>query len=225
MARRLCRSPRRAALRPRERDAARRARRRLRRRARPRRLGAGRHRVADGKIERHRPPGAETRCRMLDLAGGMVCRPSSTCHTHIDKGHIWPRKPNPDGTFIGALERGAARTARRAGARTTSRAAWISACAAPMRTAPRCSAPIIDSAPPQDEISWPVFAEMRERWTRPDRAAGRAPVRASTPSAIDGFADDLADTRRRGQGGVLGGVTYMVPGPRRRCSTDVRARR
>jgi hypothetical protein len=24
-------------------------------------------------------------------------------HTHLDKGHIWPRRPNPDGTFMGAL--------------------------------------------------------------------------------------------------------------------------
>ena len=25
-------------------------------------------------------------------------------HTHIDKGHIWPRRPNPDGTFDSALD-------------------------------------------------------------------------------------------------------------------------
>ena len=25
-------------------------------------------------------------------------------HTHLDKGHIWPRAANPDGTFAGALE-------------------------------------------------------------------------------------------------------------------------
>ena len=25
-------------------------------------------------------------------------------HTHLDKGHIWPRSPNPDGTFGGALQ-------------------------------------------------------------------------------------------------------------------------
>ena len=24
-------------------------------------------------------------------------------HTHLDKGHIWPRAANPDGTFMGAL--------------------------------------------------------------------------------------------------------------------------
>ncbi len=24
-------------------------------------------------------------------------------HTHLDKGHIWGRAPNPDGTFMGAL--------------------------------------------------------------------------------------------------------------------------
>lgn len=24
------------------------------------------------------------------------------CHMHIDKGQVWPRSPNPDGTFAGA---------------------------------------------------------------------------------------------------------------------------
>lgn len=25
-------------------------------------------------------------------------------HTHLDKGHIWGRSSNPDGTFMGALQ-------------------------------------------------------------------------------------------------------------------------
>ena len=61
--------------------------------------------VAEGKItgiaargDKPLPP------RAVDLAGRIVLPAFVDCHTHIDKGHIWPRKPNPDGSFMGALE-------------------------------------------------------------------------------------------------------------------------
>jgi cytosine deaminase len=38
-----------------------------------------------------------------DMDGGLVLPAFVDMHTHIDKGHIWPRRPNPDGTWIGAL--------------------------------------------------------------------------------------------------------------------------
>ncbi|HEX4298717.1 MAG TPA: cytosine deaminase, partial [Devosia sp.] len=68
------------------------------------RPGAGIERVdislADGRIAAiapHQPgPGR-------DLDGGLVLPAFVDIHTHLDKGHIWPRKPNPDGTWLGAL--------------------------------------------------------------------------------------------------------------------------
>ena len=39
----------------------------------------------------------------LDMAGAMVFPTFVDMHTHLDKGHIWPRAANPDGTFDGAL--------------------------------------------------------------------------------------------------------------------------
>ena len=49
----------------------------------------------------------------VDLKGAMVLPCFIDMHTHLDKGHIWPRSPNPDGTFAGALETvGADRKAR-----------------------------------------------------------------------------------------------------------------
>ena len=59
--------------------------------------------VGDGRIERLSPPGTETDLPGLDLARGMVWPTFVDMHTHIDKGHIWPRMPNPDGTFISCL--------------------------------------------------------------------------------------------------------------------------
>ena len=34
----------------------------------------------------------------VDLRGGIVLPRFVDVHTHIDKGHIWPRRTNPDGT-------------------------------------------------------------------------------------------------------------------------------
>ena len=93
------------------------------------------------------------------------------CHTHIDKGHIWPRKPNPDGTFIGALDAaGDDRAARWNAADVARRMDFSLRCAYAHGTAALRTH--LDSLPPQETISWPVFEEMRERWARPHRAAG-----------------------------------------------------
>ncbi|PZO61285.1 MAG: hypothetical protein DCF15_00470, partial [Phormidesmis priestleyi] len=40
----------------------------------------------------------------VDLRSGLIWPCFVDMHTHLDKGHIWPRSPNPDGTFAGALE-------------------------------------------------------------------------------------------------------------------------
>ena len=53
--------------------------------------------VADGKIA------AGKQGEAVDLAGRVVMPLFTDMHTHLDKGHIWNRNPNPDGTFVGAL--------------------------------------------------------------------------------------------------------------------------
>lgn len=40
----------------------------------------------------------------LDLGGAMIWPGTVDCHTHIDKGQVWARTPNPDGTFAAALD-------------------------------------------------------------------------------------------------------------------------
>lgn len=44
---------------------------------------------------------------IIDLQGGQVWPCFVDMHAHLDKGHIWMRSPNPDGSFNGALEAGA----------------------------------------------------------------------------------------------------------------------
>src|ERR1700754_1657572 len=56
--------------------------------------------IADGGIVSRAPatPGPGR-----DMDGGLVLPAFADIHTHLDKGHIWPRKENPDGTWLGAL--------------------------------------------------------------------------------------------------------------------------
>jgi cytosine deaminase len=130
-------------------------------------------------------------------------------HTHLDKGHIWPRAPNPDGSFDGALSTvGADRTAHWSAADVRARMEFGLRCAFAHGT--RLIRTHIDSDPPQHRVSWPVFAELRQDW------AGRIELQGSALVGIDrvlddAYFDDLSRTVRA-HGGILGAVTYPVAG-------------
>jgi cytosine deaminase len=149
----------------------------------------------------------------IDMAGAMVFPCFVDMHTHLDKGHIWPRKPNPDGTFMGALTSvGEDREANWAAEDVRRRMDFALRCAWAHGT--RAIRTHLDSIPPQHAISWPVFREVREAW------AGRIDLQAVNLVGIDRVQDD-ADFRAisglvAASGGVLGAVTYPDP--------DLRAR-
>ena len=164
--------------------------------------------IAGGRIAELSAPGSSRGAPRIDLDGGMVWPCFVDMHTHLDKGHIWPRRPNPDGTFAGALDavdldrraHWSAEDVRRR-MEFSLRAAYAHGTAA-TRTH-------LDSAAPQHAISWPVFAEMRAAW------AGRIDLQASSIVTIDAFrdedyAEDLANTVAA-HGGALGAVTLMLP--------------
>lgn len=144
----------------------------------------------------------------IDLAGRIVLPSFVDCHTHIDKGHITPRTPNPDGTFGGALQ--AAEEDRRArwnAADLRRRMDFSLRCAFTHGTAYLRTH--LDSSAPQEAISWPVFEEMRETWQ------GRIALQAVSLVPVDAARDErwFASLVRRvvDAKGVLGGVTFMVP--------------
>lgn len=145
----------------------------------------------------------------LDLDRGMVWPAFIEAHTHLDKGHIWPRGPNPDGSFDGALTAVRAdRAAHWSAADVRARMEFSLRCAFAHGT--RMIRTHIDSDPPQHRVSWPVFAELRDAW------AGRIELQGSALVGIDrllddSYFDDLSRTVRA-HGGILGAVTYPVPG-------------
>lgn len=165
--------------------------------------------IADGKITTIRADSdASTAEIPIDCRGGIAFPAFVDCHTHIDKGHIWPRSPNPDGSFPGALDTvGADRRANWSSEDVERRMEFSLACAYAHGT--KALRTHLDSVAPQEDISWPVFATVRERWK------GRIELQAACLFGIDEARDEawfdrlariVADHR-----GVLGAVTYMVP--------------
>ncbi|TPL96254.1 cytosine deaminase [Mesorhizobium sp. B2-3-11] len=166
--------------------------------------------VAGGKISSIAATHAASKVSAgaIDLGGRVVLPCFVDCHTHIDKGHIWPRKPNPDGTFMGALNAtGADRTARWSAEDVARRMDFSLRSAYAHGT--RALRTHIDSVAPQEEISWPVFETMREAWR------GRIKLQGACLLGIEGVRDkkwfDRLAKRVAAAKGVLGVVTYMVP--------------
>ncbi len=145
----------------------------------------------------------------VDMARAMVFPAFTDMHTHLDKGHIWGRSPNPDGTFMGALESvGADRAARWSEADVRRRMEFSLRAAHAHGT--RAIRTHLDSIPPQDDISWPLFAQIRDEW------AGRIDLQAVSLQSCDHFLEDgtYAHTANlvKENGGVLGMVTYPMDG-------------
>jgi cytosine/creatinine deaminase len=145
----------------------------------------------------------------IDMGGAMVLPCFVDMHTHLDKGHIWPRAANPDGSFMGALETvGADREMNWSAGDVRARMDFALRCAYAHGT--RAIRTHLDSLAPQDAISWPVFAEMRETW------AGRIDLQGAALAGVDRI-DMSGDYARTADivaehGGVLGLVTYPIPG-------------
>lgn len=165
--------------------------------------------VAEGRIAGIAPAGLfGGDAPRIDMRRGMAWPTFVDMHTHLDKGHIWARQPNPDGTFPGALGAVAADRAANWSADDVSRRMDFG-----LRAAHAHGTSLVrthlDSIAPQHGISWPAFAEMRDRW------AGRIELQGVSIVGIEelrdtAYADALADMVAA-HGGVLGAVTYMVP--------------
>ena len=146
----------------------------------------------------------------VDMGGAMVFPAFVDMHTHLDKGHIWPRSPNPDGTFMGALNTVRADSAARWSAEDLRPRIEFSLRSA-LAHGTRAIRTHLDSIAPQDAITWPVFREIQAEW------AGRIDLQGVCLIGCDKWTDDsgafgrTADLVAGTRGGVLGMVTYPVP--------------
>ena len=164
--------------------------------------------IADGKITAIEPAGSASGPNVVDLDGGIILPAFVDLHTHLDKGHIWPRKQNPDGTWLGALMAVLDdRKANWAASDVERRMDFSLRCAYAHGTA--AIRTHLDMAPPQHEITWDVFEAMRERW------AGRIELQAAGLMGPDTILDPVTlraiATRAKAAGGILGGSTAVHP--------------
>lgn len=156
--------------------------------------------IANGKI-------ADRQATVIDMGGTMLLPAFVDMHTHLDKGHIWSRTANPDGTFMGALNAVTEdRTTHWSADDVRQRMDFALRCAFAHGT--RAIRTHLDSAPPQDQISWRVFQEIRSEW------AGRIELQASSLVGCERFAshetfDETADLVAKSNG-ILGMATYQT---------------
>ena len=170
--------------------------------------------VADGRIASVVAAGAftlDTELPALDVDGGLLLPRLVDLHTHLDKGHIWPRRPNPDGTFAGALENaGVDREECWTAEDVRARMGFAIRCALAHGTG--AIRTHLDSRGKQTAITWPVFAEMRAAYA--DRVALQGVALFPLDTVLDGpdeFRTVVAITARHG--GILGGVTFTGRAP------------
>jgi cytosine deaminase len=166
-------------------------------------------RVEAGRVAALAPAGtarAENGGASLDLDGGMVLPRLIDAHTHIDKGHIFPRAANPDGTIASARATTMAdRDANWSAEDVRARMDFALRCAFAHGTGALRTH--IDSYGKQTAISWPVLAEVLAQWK--DRIAVQAVSNYPLFFALDDepqFRHIVELTARHG--GILGGNSF-----------------
>ena len=138
----------------------------------------------------------------IDADGGLLLPCFIDMHTHLDKGHIWPRRDNPDGTWIGALlSVGRDRESNWAAVDVERRMDFALRCAYANGTA--AIRTHLDSAPPQHEITWDVFSRMRSKWAGRIELQGCSIVGPDT--ALDAAELDAVAKTAAAHNGILGG--------------------
>ncbi len=165
--------------------------------------------VSDRKIKTIRPaaPDIPQSVPSVDVHSGLIWPCFVDIHTHLDKGHIWPRSPNPDGTFASALSAaGNDRSERWNAEDVYQRMAFGLKCSYAHGT--QAVRTHLDAFDEQGEISFEVFRQLRSHW------ADRLHLQAACLVTLDYFSgskgEKLADLVSD-SGGVLGGVAFMNP--------------
>lgn len=142
----------------------------------------------------------------IDMDGGQVWPGPVDMHTHLDKGHIWPRAANPDGTHAAASRTvGRDRQAHWTAEDVRRRVDFALRCAHAHGTV-AVRTHLDSHEPRQLETSWAVFRAERERW------AGRIALQGVLMLMLDAYARPGAEAAVRvaaESDGLLGGVVKI----------------
>ena len=146
---------------------------------------------------------------IIDAKQGIITPCFTDLHTHLDKGHMWERSPNLDGTFQGALK-GTYRDC------TENRNWNYDDLYRRMEFGLKCSyahgtkaiRTHLDCPPHQVGTTLQVFRELREKWKDKIYLQAVSLVQLSYFDTEEGekFADAIADL-----GVIIGGISHTVP--------------
>jgi cytosine/creatinine deaminase len=163
--------------------------------------------ISAGKIEQVTAANSTPKVPSLNLQRQIILPCLIDVHTHLDKGHIWERSPNLDGTFDLALSQGNSDREKYWQPEDVYRR---------MEFGLKCSyahgtqaiRTHIDSSGKQAEISLEVFQSLQSAWR--DKITLQAVSLVSldyyqTPAGV-ALADKITEI-----GGVLGGVGWQNP--------------
>ncbi|EDX84355.1 Amidohydrolase family, putative [Synechococcus sp. PCC 7335] len=163
--------------------------------------------VNEGRVVSVRSPDAdlEVAVPVVNANSSLVWPCFVDMHTHLDKGHIWPRSPNPNGTFEQALETVQSDSEQRWSAEDVyQRAEFGLNCSYAHGT--QAVRTHIDAFDEQGEVSFEVFRQLRQKWV--DRIQLQAVCLVSLDYFLTPKGEKLADLMAA-YGGVLGGVCFM----------------
>ena len=165
--------------------------------------------IKAGRIIRVQPTDGVTQPEPsgINLQQGLVWPCFVDIHTHLDKGHIWERAPNPDGSFDQALAAvGSDRQRCWTAEDVYRRMEFGLKCSYAHGT--RVVRTHLDAFGEQAKISFEVFKTLQREW------AGKLDLEAVCLVSLDYFqtpaGERLADLMAA-VGGILGGVAYMTP--------------
>ena len=168
--------------------------------------------IAAGTIARITPAGTKhlfpiADIPIVDLCNGLILPCFVDMHTHLDKGHIWERSPNPDGTFASAIDSARADAQKNWNADDVYRRMefGLKCSYAHGTTAIRTH---IDATGEQGIVSLGVFEALQAEWGE------RLILQAVSLVSLDYFltpAGEKLASRIAQIGGILGGVAYMNP--------------
>jgi len=127
-------------------------------------------------------------------------------HTHLDKGHIWERTPNPDGTFQSALKAVWEDIENWNSEDIYRRMEFGLKCSYAHGT--KAIRTHLDSGGTLADISWEVFKTLQKEWS--DRLILQAVSLVTLEEYLTPAGEKLADKVAE-FGGILGGVAYMNP--------------
>jgi cytosine deaminase len=178
--------------------------------------------ISDGLIEAVGPAAAKTAegVHRHDMDGGLVLPAFVDIHTHLDKGHIWPRQANLDGTWNGALMSVMEDRTRNWSPDDVARRMDFSLrCAFAYGTA--AIRTHLDSGPPHGDVAWEVFEQARAQWAGRIELQGVSligPDHLLEPETVRNVAE-----RVKAAGGVFGGSVADHPEARKAIFAAVEA--